>query len=50
MKLFAGSNLRESNIASVVLTCCPNFSRDPFFANRKQFAKIRSSRKFCCLQ
>ncbi|MDD9362312.1 MAG: hypothetical protein PV344_05245 [Anaplasma sp.] len=45
MKLFAGSNFRESNIAAVVLIYCPNCSRDPFFANRRRFAKIRSSPK-----
>ncbi|MDD9362011.1 MAG: hypothetical protein PV344_03700 [Anaplasma sp.] len=53
MKLFAGSNFRESNVVSVVLTYCPNCSRDLFFANRRQFAKfakIRSSRKFSRLQ
>ncbi|MDD9362490.1 MAG: hypothetical protein PV344_06180, partial [Anaplasma sp.] len=53
MKLFAGSNFRELNVASVVLTWCPNCSRDLFFANSgrfAKFAKIRSSRKFCCLQ
>ncbi|MDD9362744.1 MAG: hypothetical protein PV344_07470 [Anaplasma sp.] len=53
MKLFAGSNFRESNVASVVLTHCPNYSRDLFFANRRRFAKvvkIRSSRKFSHLQ
>ncbi|MDD9362459.1 MAG: hypothetical protein PV344_06010 [Anaplasma sp.] len=48
MKLFAGPNFRESNVASVMLTYCPNYSRDLFFANRRRFAKlakIRSSRK-----
>ncbi|MDD9362173.1 MAG: hypothetical protein PV344_04525 [Anaplasma sp.] len=53
MKLFACSNFRESHVVSVVLTCCPNCSRDPFFANHKRFAKfakIRSSRKFSRLQ
>ncbi|MDD9362888.1 MAG: hypothetical protein PV344_08200 [Anaplasma sp.] len=33
MKIFAGSNFRESNVASVVLTYCPNCLRDLFFAN-----------------
>ncbi|MDD9362849.1 MAG: hypothetical protein PV344_08005 [Anaplasma sp.] len=33
-----------------MLTYCPNCSRDLFFANRRQFAKIRSSRKFSQLQ
>ncbi|MDD9362348.1 MAG: hypothetical protein PV344_05435 [Anaplasma sp.] len=48
MKLFGSSNFRELNVASVVLTYCSNYSRDPFFANPKRFAKfakIRSSRK-----
>ncbi|MDD9362100.1 MAG: hypothetical protein PV344_04155 [Anaplasma sp.] len=52
MKLFAGSNFREFNVASVVSTYCPNCSRDLFFANRSRFAnfaKTRSSRKFSCL-
>ncbi|MDD9362533.1 MAG: hypothetical protein PV344_06395 [Anaplasma sp.] len=39
-KLFAGPNFRESNVASVVLTYCPYFSRDLFFANQKRFVKI----------
>ncbi|MDD9362004.1 MAG: hypothetical protein PV344_03665 [Anaplasma sp.] len=50
MKLFAGSNFCESNVASVVLPYC---SRVLFFANRSRFAKfakIRSSRKFSRLQ
>ncbi|MDD9362717.1 MAG: hypothetical protein PV344_07325, partial [Anaplasma sp.] len=34
MKLFASNNFREANVASVVLTYCPDFSRDLFFANR----------------
>ncbi|MDD9362131.1 MAG: hypothetical protein PV344_04315 [Anaplasma sp.] len=37
----------------VLLTYCPNFSRDLYFANQKRFAKfaqIRSSRKFSRLQ
>ncbi|MDD9363071.1 MAG: hypothetical protein PV344_09125, partial [Anaplasma sp.] len=49
----AGPNFRELNVASVLLTYCPNFSRDLFFANQKRFAKfakIRSSRKFSRLQ
>ncbi|MDD9362155.1 MAG: hypothetical protein PV344_04435 [Anaplasma sp.] len=53
MKLFAGSNFRESNVASVVLTYCPNCSRGLFFANHRRFAKfakIRSSRKFSRVQ
>ncbi|MDD9362122.1 MAG: hypothetical protein PV344_04270 [Anaplasma sp.] len=53
MKLFAGSNFRESKVAFVVLTYCPNCLRDLFFANRRRFAKfakIRSSRKFSRLQ
>ncbi|MDD9362156.1 MAG: hypothetical protein PV344_04440, partial [Anaplasma sp.] len=53
MKLFAGSNFRESNVASIVLTYCPNCSRDVFFANRRRFekfAKITSSRKLIRLQ
>ncbi|MDD9362065.1 MAG: hypothetical protein PV344_03970 [Anaplasma sp.] len=53
MKLFPGSNFRESNVAFVVLTYCPNCSRDLFFANRRRlakFAKIRSLRKFSRLQ
>ncbi|MDD9362094.1 MAG: hypothetical protein PV344_04125 [Anaplasma sp.] len=33
-----------------MLTYCPNCSRDLFFANRRRFAKIRSSRKFSRLQ
>ncbi|MDD9362685.1 MAG: hypothetical protein PV344_07165, partial [Anaplasma sp.] len=36
-----------------MLTYCPNFSRDLYFANQKRFAKfakIRSSRKFSRLQ
>ncbi|MDD9362201.1 MAG: hypothetical protein PV344_04665, partial [Anaplasma sp.] len=36
-----------------MLTCCPNCSRDLFFANRTRFAKfakIRSSQKFSRLQ
>ncbi|MDD9362577.1 MAG: hypothetical protein PV344_06620 [Anaplasma sp.] len=37
MKLFAGSNFRKSNVASVVLTYCLNCSRDLFFANRRRF-------------
>ncbi|MDD9362036.1 MAG: hypothetical protein PV344_03825 [Anaplasma sp.] len=52
-KLFAGFNFRESNVASVLLTYCPNCSRDLFFANRgrfAKFAKIGSSRKFSRLQ
>ncbi|MDD9362510.1 MAG: hypothetical protein PV344_06280 [Anaplasma sp.] len=40
MKLFAGSNFRESNVASVVLTYCPNCAREVFFANRRRFAKL----------
>ncbi|MDD9362471.1 MAG: hypothetical protein PV344_06070 [Anaplasma sp.] len=39
MKLFAGSNFLKSNVASVLLTYCPNCSWDLFFANRRQFAK-----------
>ncbi|MDD9362380.1 MAG: hypothetical protein PV344_05605 [Anaplasma sp.] len=53
MKLFADSNFRESNAASVVLTYYPNCSRHLFFANCRRFAKfekIRSSRKFSRLQ
>ncbi|MDD9362313.1 MAG: hypothetical protein PV344_05250 [Anaplasma sp.] len=53
MTLIAGHNFRESNVASVVFTYWPNFSRDLFFANRRRFAKfakIRSSRKFSRLQ
>ncbi|MDD9362287.1 MAG: hypothetical protein PV344_05105 [Anaplasma sp.] len=53
MKLFAGSNFRESNEASVVLTYYPNCSPDLYFANRRRFAKfakIRSTRKFNRLQ
>ncbi|MDD9361843.1 MAG: hypothetical protein PV344_02820 [Anaplasma sp.] len=53
MKLFAGSNFRQSNVAPVVLTYCPNCSRDLFFANRRRFAKfakIRSLQKFSRLQ
>ncbi|MDD9362292.1 MAG: hypothetical protein PV344_05130 [Anaplasma sp.] len=53
MKLFAGSSFCESNVASVVLTYCPNCLQDLFFANRRRFAKfakIRSSRKFSRLQ
>ncbi|MDD9362280.1 MAG: hypothetical protein PV344_05070 [Anaplasma sp.] len=50
MKLFAGSDFRESDVASVVLTYCPNCSCDLFFANRRRFAKIGSSRKFSRLQ
>ncbi|MDD9362041.1 MAG: hypothetical protein PV344_03850 [Anaplasma sp.] len=49
MKLFTGSNFCESNVASIVLTYCPNGLRDLFFANRRRFAKfakIRSSQKF----
>ncbi|MDD9362524.1 MAG: hypothetical protein PV344_06350, partial [Anaplasma sp.] len=45
MKLFTGSNFRKSNVASVVLTYCPNCSRDLFFVNHRRLAKIRSSRK-----
>ncbi|MDD9362563.1 MAG: hypothetical protein PV344_06545 [Anaplasma sp.] len=36
-----------------MLTYCSNCSRDLFFTNRRRFAKfakIRSSRKFSCLQ
>ncbi|MDD9362319.1 MAG: hypothetical protein PV344_05280 [Anaplasma sp.] len=44
MKLFAGSNSRKLNVASVVLTYYPNCLRDP------RFAKIRSLRKFSRLQ
>ncbi|MDD9362068.1 MAG: hypothetical protein PV344_03985 [Anaplasma sp.] len=40
MKLFAGFNFCESNVASVVLTYCPNCSRDLFYANRRRFAKF----------
>ncbi|MDD9362229.1 MAG: hypothetical protein PV344_04810 [Anaplasma sp.] len=40
LKLFAGSNFRESNVASVVLTYCANCSRDLFFANRRRFAVL----------
>ncbi|MDD9362624.1 MAG: hypothetical protein PV344_06860 [Anaplasma sp.] len=40
MKLIAGSNFRESNVASVVLTYCPNCSQDRFFANRRRYAKF----------
>ncbi|MDD9362356.1 MAG: hypothetical protein PV344_05480 [Anaplasma sp.] len=40
MKLFAGSNFRESNMAAVVLTYCPNCSRDLFFANPRRFVKF----------
>ncbi|MDD9362468.1 MAG: hypothetical protein PV344_06055 [Anaplasma sp.] len=40
MKLFAGSNFRESNVVSVVLTYCSNCLRDLFFANRRRFAKF----------
>ncbi|MDD9362168.1 MAG: hypothetical protein PV344_04500 [Anaplasma sp.] len=53
MKLFAGSNFRESDVAPVVFTYCPNCSRDLFFANHRRFAKfakIRSSPKFSRLQ
>ncbi|MDD9362116.1 MAG: hypothetical protein PV344_04240 [Anaplasma sp.] len=53
MKLSAGSNFRELNVATIVLTYCPNCSWDLFFANRRRFAtfaKIRSSRKFRHLQ
>ncbi|MDD9362093.1 MAG: hypothetical protein PV344_04120 [Anaplasma sp.] len=42
MKLFAGPNFRESNLASVVLAYCPNCSRDLFFANHR---RSRNSRK-----
>ncbi|MDD9362039.1 MAG: hypothetical protein PV344_03840 [Anaplasma sp.] len=48
MKLFAGSNFCEKNVASVVLTYCSNCLRDLFFAKCRRFvkfAKIRSSRK-----
>ncbi|MDD9362187.1 MAG: hypothetical protein PV344_04595 [Anaplasma sp.] len=31
-------------------TYCPNCSRDLLFADRRRFAKIRSSRKFTRLQ
>ncbi|MDD9362126.1 MAG: hypothetical protein PV344_04290 [Anaplasma sp.] len=51
--MFAGSNFRESNVASVVLTYCPNCSQHLFFVNRLRFAKfvkIRSSRKCSHLQ
>ncbi|MDD9361821.1 MAG: hypothetical protein PV344_02710 [Anaplasma sp.] len=50
MKLYMNSNFCESNVASVVLTYCPNCSRDLFSANRRRFAKIRSLRKFSRLQ
>ncbi|MDD9362792.1 MAG: hypothetical protein PV344_07715 [Anaplasma sp.] len=53
MKLFAGSNFCKANVASVVLTYCPNCSRDLFFANRRRlakFSKIRSSQKLSRLQ
>ncbi|MDD9362350.1 MAG: hypothetical protein PV344_05450 [Anaplasma sp.] len=53
MKLFAGTNFRESDVAFIVLTYSPNCSRDLFFANQRRFAKfakIRSSRKFSRLQ
>ncbi|MDD9362199.1 MAG: hypothetical protein PV344_04655, partial [Anaplasma sp.] len=33
-----------------MLTYCPNCSRNLFFANRRRFAKIRSSRKLGRLQ
>ncbi|MDD9362397.1 MAG: hypothetical protein PV344_05690 [Anaplasma sp.] len=36
MKLFAGSNFRESNVASVLLTYCPNCLRDLFFYNSRK--------------
>ncbi|MDD9362527.1 MAG: hypothetical protein PV344_06365 [Anaplasma sp.] len=39
MKLFAGSNFRELNVASVLLTYCPNCSQDLFFASHRRFAK-----------
>ncbi|MDD9362548.1 MAG: hypothetical protein PV344_06470 [Anaplasma sp.] len=45
MKLFAGSNFRESNMAAVVLTHCPNCSRDLFFANRMRFVKFANLAK-----
>ncbi|MDD9362432.1 MAG: hypothetical protein PV344_05870 [Anaplasma sp.] len=44
MKLFAGFNFRESNVASVVWTYFPNCSRDLFFANRRRFAKFAKMR------
>ncbi|MDD9362347.1 MAG: hypothetical protein PV344_05430, partial [Anaplasma sp.] len=40
LKLFAGSNFCGSNADSVVLTYCPNCSRDPFFVIRRRFAKL----------
>ncbi|MDD9362896.1 MAG: hypothetical protein PV344_08240 [Anaplasma sp.] len=40
MKLFAGSDFHESNVASIVLTYCPNYSQDLFFANCRRFAKF----------
>ncbi|MDD9362214.1 MAG: hypothetical protein PV344_04730 [Anaplasma sp.] len=39
MELFAGSNFCESDVASVVLTFCPNCLRNLFFANRRRFAR-----------
>ncbi|MDD9362018.1 MAG: hypothetical protein PV344_03735 [Anaplasma sp.] len=53
MKLFTGFNFCESNVASAVLTYCPNCSRELFFANCRQFgkfAKIRSSRNLSRFQ
>ncbi|MDD9363112.1 MAG: hypothetical protein PV344_09330, partial [Anaplasma sp.] len=44
LKLFAGSNFQESNAASLVLTYCPNYSRDLFFANCRRFAKFAKIR------
>ncbi|MDD9362365.1 MAG: hypothetical protein PV344_05530 [Anaplasma sp.] len=43
MKLFAGSNFRESNIATVVLTCCPNCSLDLFFCESWAIREIREN-------
>ncbi|MDD9362505.1 MAG: hypothetical protein PV344_06255 [Anaplasma sp.] len=40
LKFFAGSNFRELNVASVMLTYCPNCSQNLFFANRRRFAKF----------
>ncbi|MDD9362845.1 MAG: hypothetical protein PV344_07985 [Anaplasma sp.] len=41
MKLFAGSNFRESNIASIVLTYYSNSSRVLFFANRENYVLVK---------
>ncbi|MDD9363023.1 MAG: hypothetical protein PV344_08880 [Anaplasma sp.] len=43
MKLFAGCNFRESNVASVVLTYWPNCSRVLIFRESWAIREIREN-------